>query len=243
MKKDISLVMFSGGRDSLYAVTQETIINGRKCFLITFDNGSHHNPQLEDSAAYRLEKAFGKEYIEFLGYTCMYPLFEKCLSPFNYGETLRRKEYEYLLPYQVTCLSCHSAMYASSIIIAKKLGIKRMVTGDRESQLFFIEQKAMVDQYQDLASKNGITIENPVWNITSDEKIEERLARGIYQLIGRLPQECMCTLGIPMKEKLSKEEEKALLLYYKEYMLSSLCEEIENRVNEPIHAYRRGVWK
>ena len=104
---------------------------------------------------------------------------------------------------QYRCLLCRMAMYTYSVALARKMNIKYIAEGARKSQLFAIEQKELLDEFEKLCNQYDIELLTPVFELTDDYEKENELLR--YRFLP-VANEGKCLLGYPMDRKLTEEE-------------------------------------
>ena len=118
-------------------------------------------------------------------------------------------------------------MYIASIILCNRYNIKNVFDGARRSQLFAIEQREMLNKFEDLFSENDVHINYPLENEIDDWKLKnELLLRGI------VPKtlEPQCLLGVPTQEK-NENILMATVNVYEKY-LKQRAREILNRYKD-----------
>ena len=189
------LLLFSGGKDSMLS-TCRLVNNGYETNLVAYDNGYELAIENIANCAKRLIKVKGEEKIKYLGTFSTIGIYRSFFLPlFNMKPSEISSKYGEATISQLNCLMCRSAMYIYSIILCKILGIKNIAEGARESQQFVIEQKPMLDLYQELLSEYSIDLLLPVISEISDFHVENELLMN-----GLVPKtfESQCLLGCPI---------------------------------------------
>lgn len=205
-KKNV-LLMYSGGLDSILSMVR-LISNGYKVLLVHFDNGCSISIGLEVERAKYFERKYGKDTVEYIGKITTVPEFrnneiELANMPFseiqaNYGDCTIS---------QIRCLNCRSAMYFEAITYCLNNNISYIAEGARKSQLFSIEQPAMIESYKELLEKFGIELLLPVYDLENDwDKENELLLHGILPCAS----EDKCVLGMPITNPISEEQTNAV---------------------------------
>lgn len=192
-----ALVLFSGGKDSLL-VTLRLLDDGYKVYLVTYENGCGLKPENVTSTINRISKNYRNRIIN-LGAKNISGIFREFIYPFyNYTSKYINDEYGNITISQFNCLSCRLSMYLASIILSKNYNINEVFDGARKSQLFVIEQSAMLEKFKQLFNKYNLSIFYPLENADNDWKVKnELLVRGI------VPKtlEPQCLLGVPLKKE------------------------------------------
>ncbi len=111
-------------------------------------------------------------------------------------------------------------MYIRTIILCQQLGITVVADGARISQKFTIEQKEMLDLFQDLFQKYNINILFPVENLNDDfQEKNELLIRGFIPKV----LESQCLLGMPLENNsLDEETLNSTIKVYKELLFAKI---------------------
>lgn len=211
MNKEKVLVLFSGGLDSIL-VTCKIVEDGYHAVLVHYDNGSSRGTNNVKIAADRLIERYGNNCISFWGIGMTAGYF-KVLRDTIWTLPARElaSKYPELYMYQFNCLACRTAMYIYSILLCKKLDIKKIAEGARKSQLFAIEQELMLSKYRELLKEYDIKLLTPVLNLASDY---ERQTELLMRSISPSSLEPQCFLGVPMKGKLTEAEEQEVVNVY-----------------------------
>ena len=229
--KEKVLVLFSGGLDSVLA-TCKIVEEGYKAILVYYDNGCGAGSENVKKTADRVIERYGSECVEFwgIGMTVGYFLALRHIYMNETVENLAQK-YPNLIYNQVNCLACRTSMYIYSILICKKIGIKKIAEGARIDQLFAIEQEVMLNEYRKLLKEYDIELLTPVKDLDSDYKREIEL---MIRQISPKVLEPKCFLGVPMNKKLTEEELMDTVKYYKNELDSPCRELIKNSKKIPI---------
>lgn len=106
-------------------------------------------------------------------------------------------------------------MYILAIIICLQKNIDTVIDGARKSQLFAIEQEAMINEFKKLFKNFDIEILFPLLNEKDDFSIKNQiLAHGFVPKTN----ESQCLLGMPILEKSINDEiiDGCLNVYIKE---------------------------
>ena len=193
-----ALVLFSGGKDSL-VVTLRLLDSNYKVYLATYENGCGLKSENVNNTIERLIKKYGAEEIENVGMKNISGLFREFIYPFyNYTSSYIKENYGDLTISQFNCLACRLSMYIASIILCHQKHIRYVFDGARRSQLFAIEQREMLNKFEELFKENDISINYPLENEEDDWRLKnELLLRGI------VPKtiEPKCLLGVPTSNK------------------------------------------
>lgn len=224
---ETALVMYSGGLDS-FLTAIELIHSGYNVKLISFNNGSMIGIDRVFGQAKRLINVYGEARVEHVG---VYPVtaYKSRLSEhIKYSSPVELiNKYPNIPYYQLECLCCHTAMYISAIAYCKSHGITTLAEGARISQGFIVEVPEMLEVYTSICNKHGIKLELPVLNIPSDE--ERALELSHYNFIPKT-FEPQCTLGLPLRSKLSQCEIDQLVTYFNEQLYEIVEEGITSLI-------------
>lgn len=212
MKDKKVLLMYSGGLDSLLSCIR-LINEGFRVYLIHFDNGSTIGTEnINEGIKLHLSKF--KDNIEYIGVASTAGLFRDyrgILDIENYTFDELSIKFPGVSISQYRCLMCRMAMYTYSIALAKSLGISSIAEGARKSQLFGIEQKALLDEFELLCNKYNMNLLLPVFDLEDDMiRDNELLRNGIVPIA----YESKCLLGYPMNAKLNIEQIESLRKMY-----------------------------
>lgn len=205
------LLMLSGGRDSFLSACY-LIERGYEVNMVTFYNGHMSCIELVQDVAARLIKRYGEERAKFVGIHSIIGTLYHLYEPFIYKTPKELVgDYPDLLPSQIFCLACHTAMYVRAIAYCKHNNISVLAEGARFKQGFFVELPEMVERYSRLADANGIQLELPVYHLQSDW--DRKLAMADR---GFLPKtyEPQCWLGCPLRGDLTTEQRDSLTKYF-----------------------------
>ena len=206
------LLMYSGGLDSLLSCIR-LINEGFKVYLIHFDNGSTIGTEnINEGIKLNLNKY--KNNVEYIGIASTVGFFRDyrgILNIENCSFEDLSKQYPGVSISQYRCLMCRMAMYTYSIALAKSLGISNIAEGARKSQLFGIEQKALLTEFEILCNKYGLSLLLPVFDLEEDIiRDNELLRNGITPIA----YESKCLLGYPMNDELNIEQIETLRKMY-----------------------------
>ncbi len=140
------------------------------------------------------------------------------------------KEYGKISFSQFNCLTCRLSMYVATIILCKQLHISFVADGARKSQLFAIEQNAMLNLFKDLFKEYKIDLLLPVKNLEDDfEEKNEFLIRGIIPKVS----ESQCLIGMPLNIN-DEEILIASINIYKNFLYSRTNDLIKKYMNVKI---------
>lgn len=227
------LVMFSGGLDSLLT-TCKVIEDGYKAVLVHYDNGCMSGASKVCKTASKIIERYGQDKVEFWGIGQMAGYFY-VLNNFRFMKyptlSTLANHYPFLIPQQMNCLTCRTAMYIFSILLCKQLKINKIAEGARKSQMFAIEQEEMLEEYKKLLGKYGIELFLPVLDLESDYEREELLL--IRQIMPR-EAKAQCWLGSPMHKPLSAEELANVVKYFQEELLEPTLKLIKESEKIPL---------
>ena len=87
------------------------------------------------------------------------------------------------------CIGCHVYLHASRIPLAKALGVKRVISGERESHdgMEKINQISLaISAYRDLLSRFDVTLLTPLVKIRSTAQIDEMIGSKWNEMGGQL---------------------------------------------------------
>jgi len=234
MSKKKSLVLFSGGRDSLLS-TCKTIEEGGRVAMITYDNGCSLATENVKHGADRVIKRFGKKNAEFLGVVRIIGKWRDFFLPFkNMKPSEILKEYGEVTYSQFQCLTCRTSMYIDSIIRCKQFDIDTIIDGARESQGFAIELEPMVKRFRKMFKEFGIDWKTPVWDLKSDWERECELME--Y----KLPEpptftEMQCLLGVPLDQNPPPEEViQGTVKLFDKFVLPKVPKMVEQNKHRPL---------
>ncbi len=196
------------------------------------NNGSSSYSSNSKLMADRLIERYGRDKIEFwgIGMTSGYFYALRALYMNKKPEYLS-KLYPNLYYYQAICLACRTAMYIYAIRICQKLGIKYVADGARKSQLFAIEQPAMLERYRNLLKEYNIELLTPILELESD--VERDVLLMIREIIPKV-LEPQCFFGIPMEKSLTTEELNDTNKFYDDLILDTARKLIKVSEHIPI---------
>lgn len=236
------LLFFSGGNDSTLSACK-LANQGYDVQLITFDNGCEEAIENIRNRATILERLFEKSNIGSIhnlgvfqsASEFMAMRYKSANMPFS---TIISK-YGDLNQNQLNCLNCRSAMYVVGIVVAKELGIKRIAEGARKTQMFALEQKELLEEYQSLLNSYGMKLLLPVYDYESDTDVKNELCRysmhfydSIYE--GTTGYEAKCWLGNPMDRLLTEEEIVGYARFYDDILKPVMKQRIDTYPTYPI---------
>lgn len=211
MKKEV-ILMYSGGLDSFLSCVR-LVNQGYKVYLLHFDNGSTIGTENIQIGAERLQKMY-KDKVEFLGIAstaARFIYYREHANIENLNALELYKKYGKISISQYRCLLCRMAMYTYAISLAKKMDIKYIAEGARESQLFAIEQQELINEFKNLCNKYEIELLTPVIDLNDDYQKENELLDNRFLPIAN---EGKCLLGYQMDRELTKEEIEDIKKFY-----------------------------
>lgn len=206
-------VLFSGGKDS-FAAAIKMRAKGYRIHLLSCDNGCMSGIENFSHGAGRLKKVFGDSVShEVVSIAESVHELRQLLCRLTVSELA--ENYPHILPYQLDCLICHSAMYRAAIQYCLSHRISVIVDGGRSSQRFIVELPEMAEQYQELCRKFGIQVLFPLLDIEDDEDIDY-----IMTSHGFIPKvlEPQCWVGCPAKAVLTEPQKQDLVRYFINYL-------------------------
>ena len=157
-----SLVLFSGGKDSL-VVALRLLDSNYKLYLVTYENGCGLKAENVNNTIERLIKKYGSAKIENIGIKNIAGFFREFIYPFyNYTSSYIKENYGDITISQFNCLACRLSMYIASIILCNQYNIRKVFDGARRSQLFAIEQKEMLKKLNEYEME--VAKEHDFWN-------------------------------------------------------------------------------
>ena len=211
MQKKEVLVMFSNSRNSVLTVC-DLLSHGLKARLITFNNGSLSGLDRPKKNVSMISKHFGEDNITFEGVYLIVPFQNRLSFILKYRPISElAKEYEHLLPSQATCLICKPAMYIAAIKYCKENNIQYLAEGAVESQSFFVEKECMIERYQSLCKKHGITLITPIFKLNDNWKNKMRLM--LYGVDSKT-YEMQCLWNSCSIKGISNEETESLCKFF-----------------------------
>lgn len=206
-------VLFSGGKDS-FAAAIKMRAKGYRIYLLSCDNGCMSGVANFSHGAERLKKVFGSSVShEVVSIAESVHELRQSLCSVTVSELA--KEYPHILPYQLDCLICHSAMYQAAIWYCLSHGISVLVDGGRISQKFIVELPEMVEQYRELGEAFGIQVLFPLLDIEGDEEIDYIMAS--YGFVPKV-LEPQCWVGCPVRAPLTDEQKQDLVRYFIDHL-------------------------
>lgn len=236
------LLFFSGGNDSTLSACK-LASDGYDVYLATFDNGSEIGLENVRNRATILERKFANSpsgRVHNLGVFQSASEFMRIRSEsLNIPFSQMLKQYGDLNQNQLYCLNCRSAMYVIGVVIAKELGIKYIAEGARKTQMFALEQKALLERYESVLSKNDIDLILPVFDYESDYDVKLELflfSTHFNDIVhdGTTHYESICFLGNPMDKPLTEEEVDGYAKYFDDILEKRMSEDIDKYPRFPI---------
>ena len=206
------LQLFSGGRDSFLSTCRLLDDNNTEVILVAYTNGcciGNGNIECESD---RLIHMYG-ERVSFHGIHNVVGIWRSFFLPImNMKQSDILDKYGDVTFSQINCTTCRMAMYVYSIALCKKLGISCISDGARPSQLFAVEQLALINKIRDtLEIMFGISILTPVSDISSNwDRKNELLIRGFFPKT----MEQQCLIGVPIDGPLQQCVIDGILQFY-----------------------------
>ena len=225
MKK--AIVLFSGGKDSFLS-TILLIEKGYQVYLVHYDNMCQIGSDNIKKGVNRLIKKYGSDKIKFIGIKNISAIFRNFIKDFYILKPREiEQKYGQISVSEFNCLSCRLAMYIATIILCKQNNIKVACDGARNSQLFAIEQDAMLSLFKGLFKTYDIEILFPVKDIAFDYELKnELIIRGIVPKV----DESQCLLGLPLND-VDKEHLEASINIFNNILKDKAIEIIEKYKN------------
>lgn len=215
IKRQVAVVMFSGGCDSFLSAVK-TVEKGYFIELLTFDNGCMSWLESVKSSGDILCDKYPLDVSRVI--VIQSSIERRLLSNWYNSNTLSDiSRYSRLQPYQINCLHCHTAMYLKAIQYCKQRNIRTIVNGARECQGFVVESGLFVHSiYSSLAERYSVSVEYPVWELKDDvDRRFELVDRGFFGS----PPEGQCWIGCPVKGSLSSEDLSCYEKYFNDILL------------------------
>lgn len=216
------LVLFSGGKDSF--LTAARLAGKKEVVLLSCNNGCIYGEEIFMHGVRRLKNRYGSR-ISFAGVSSTAATVMR-LSEYwakTRVETIA-KEYSRLIPPQVTCLHCQSAMWCEGIAYCKAKGIEEIASGYKSTDLFCTGMEFYVECIKELAQSNNVSALFPVWHGWEEY---EFLDRGFEPSI----YEPKCMVGRPVKP-MEDMDKVCLEKYFREHILPLMQGQIDKL--EPI---------
>lgn len=216
------LVLFSGGLDSMLA-TMKLVEAGYKAVLVHYNNGLSVGLDTINHGVERLINKCGDDKVEFYGTINIGDEFFELINDYyNTKPAVIAKSYPGLTFNQSKCLHCRTVMYAFSVSLCLKLGIKKMAEGARKSQIFAIEQEPMIENYRALLSAHDIELLLPVLDLPNEYGSEFERENEFY-LRGMIPSnmEPKCLWGYPTNP-LTEEDVLDITRFFEEKLLEPI---------------------
>lgn len=190
------IVLFSGGKDSMYASMLE-LEKGNEVYLVTYDNGCELAINNVNHGVDRLKKCYGEK-VHFLGINttlAFWAYMRRYYYNLKPDEIIEK--FGQMTVSQFNCLSCRTAMYVVTIILCKRYNIDYVVDGARKSQLFALEQPELLESFKEFFNQYNIDISFPLKDFENDFYLEnEFLHRGFIPSV----LEPKCVFGVPLKQ-------------------------------------------
>lgn len=219
-----ALVLFSGGKDS-FLLTLLMLERGYNVVLVNYENGCGLKSENVIETAKRIQCKYGKDRVVILGVKKIDAIWREFLYLFyNKKMSELSKDYGETTISQLNCLSCRLAMYVISIILSKKMDIKIIADGARESQLFAIEQETLLKRFEKLFEKYGLKIEFPLKDLNDDFELKNQLL-----IRGFVPKtiEPQCLIGMPLSKKITSEIVEGTANIFDKLLLDKAYELVE----------------
>jgi len=218
------LVLFSGGKDS-FLTACNAIKQGYRAILLSCSNGCIVGEKNFSHGAKRLIRKYGEDRVQFAGIAFTVGGISKFNESWSYKSfSALAENYPHLSNYQVICLTCQTAMWASALAYARAKEITQVVCGYRRSDLFCTGMEEYLARIRLVAKQFGIAVDVPVWDLV-DEWERDRLMSD-YGFEPRV-LEASCVLGCPCKEHMSSEYQNELMQYFDFVLKRTLVERIK----------------
>jgi len=231
MSKKKNLVLFSGGKDSLFS-TCLTIEEGNHASLITYNNGHLREPENVKHGVGRILKRYGNKSAEFLGVVDVREIWWDLRSPIYHMTPSKIAEHGGATYNQLQCLTCRTSMYVDAITRCKQLGIDTVVDGARESQGFVNQSEPMVQRYREMFKEYGIDWQTPVWDLKDDWKLKNDL---LSRDITPKTLEPMCVVGYPLDQVPEPDDViQGTVNLFDKYVLPEIPRLVEKNKNKPL---------
>lgn len=180
------------------------IEQGYQVFLVHYDNSFEVGSNNIQVGVKRLVKKYGSDKIKYIGTKKVSGIFRELIKDFyNLKSNEVLENFGSISISQFNCLACRLSMYVEFIIICKQLNISYVADGEKNSQLFAIEQNQMLDLFISLFKNYNIELLLPVKDLKDDfEEKNALLIRGIIPKV----YETQCLIGMPLNSSTIDDE-------------------------------------
>lgn len=205
-----TVLMYSGGKDSILSACR-MVSAGYRVKCLSIDNGCMSWLPEFNKSVERLHYVFGNKAERLKTESCAE--LRKSILMLRAEKDVSELALRYgnLVPYQLSCLECHTSMVVTAIRKCTELGVSELTTGSRKSQGFIVELQPMIDRYSELCRVAGVQMHTPVLELDSDYDRDIELAS--YGIIPKV-MEAQCWSGMPIKCKMTQSNIDSLLKYY-----------------------------
>lgn len=208
------LVLFSGGKDSLLAASRIVESDG-KAVLVTMNNGALACERNVLYGAGMLADAYGPDAVSYAGACATAYAVQRLGEPWarmSAGEFGRR--YPSLMPAQVQCLHCQTAMWTAATAFAKSRNIREAAAGYKSTDPFCTGCRPWLDRIERFLGTNGIKLSLPVWDFPGQDG--EKRGRNLEMLASQAVPcvlEPKCLIGRPASP-MSDDEVRDMSRYF-----------------------------
>ena len=227
--KHTYLVLFSGGKDSFLSACR-LLNDGHKVALLSFNGGAVCGEENIKSGAERIVKRYGSDNATYEGVYSTAATIRRLESRWAYFSQKELGErYPNLTNCQFQCLHCQTAMWTAAIAYCLAKDIKFIASGCKENDIFCTGNVLYLNRIKDIASKHGISIVFPLWELKNDWEREIEMVR-----YGFLPSvlEPKCLIGRPPKNgELCEAERVDMESYFADELAEAVEEGIERLRN------------
>ena len=227
------LQLFSGGRDSFLSTCRLLDDRKNEVVLVTYTNGCCIGNGNVECEADRLIHMYG-ERVKFHGIHNVVGIWRSFFLPImNMKQSDILEKYGNVTFSQINCTSCRMAMYVYSIALCRKLDISYISDGARASQLFAIEQPALLDKIREmLIGEFNIELLTPVLGVPCNwDRKNELLVRGFFPKM----MEQQCLIGVPIDGPLPQCVVEGVAQFYTKEIrpiIPNLVQMIENIMDD-----------
>lgn len=212
------LLMFSGGKDS-FLTACKLAENGHNVKILVFNSGCIAGEENALVTAQRLVRKYGK-HIEVLGIrTSMATriLIDRPWKTMSMEEL--SKYYPNVTGIQSQCFFCQTSMWIEAIAYCVAKDIKYIACGYKSSDKFCTGSEYYMDILANICSDYNLEMKTPMWSFVDTEngidiRDEEMHRRRFIPSV----LEPKCTVGLPVKQKISDEEMLELIRYFNEHV-------------------------
>lgn len=216
-----TLVMFSGGKDSMLAACK-CVERGEFVGLLSFNSGCLVGEQCIQGCASRLVRRYGEARVRYEGIYSTWPINSR-LGEWWYktSQAELADKYPGVDNAQVICLHCQTAMWTAAIAYAVAKGFSTIAAGYRHDDVFCTGSYIYIQDLRDVAAKHNVTIDLPVWDLELPGadwetcRDIELTNHGFYPSV----LEPQCTLGRPAYHHI-KDIATPLNNYFNEHLKS-----------------------